>query len=166
MLRLHEAGASGRSPFGHWRPKANRDTQKHIMLPTKACPIVLRDSGATQILVFRHPSAGIQLVKGSIEVGEQPADAALRELREESGIVDAAVCQDLGLWDARYGGQIWSVQLCAVSKALSDSWHHRCGDDGGLDLHFFWHDLDAEPSENWHPLFQRALEFIRRRIKT
>ena len=131
-----------------------------IMVPTKACPVVLQGS---KLLVFRHPSAGIQLVKGTIEPGEGPATAALRELREESGIADAAICEDLGLWDADYEGQIWSLQLCTVSQALPESWQHRCGDDGGLDLRFFWHEINAEPSEEWDLLFQRALEQIRRR---
>jgi 8-oxo-dGTP pyrophosphatase MutT (NUDIX family) len=116
-------------------------------------------------MVFHHPFAGIQLVKGTIEPGERPADAALRELREESGIANATVYQDLGLWDAQYEGQIWSFQLCSTSQALPESWNHRCGDDGGLDLHFFWRDLGGEPSERWHPLFRRALEYIRSSIK-
>jgi 8-oxo-dGTP pyrophosphatase MutT (NUDIX family) len=134
-----------------------------MMLPTKFCPVVLRGS---KVLVFRHSSAGIQLVKGTIEPGEGPAAAALRELREESGILDAAVCQDLGLWDADHEEQIWSLQLCIVSQALPESWRHRCGDDGGLDLHFFWHEVDAEASEEWHPVFRRALEQIRRKLGT
>jgi hypothetical protein len=41
------------------------------MIPTKA--YVLRDSTASKIMAFRHPSAGIQLVKGTIEPGERPA---------------------------------------------------------------------------------------------
>ena len=135
------------------------------MIPTKACPIVLRDSTASKIMAFRHPSAGIQLVKGTIEPGERPANAALRELREESGIANATVYQDLGLWDAQYEGQIWSFQLCTTSQALPESWNHRCGDDGDLDLHFFWHDLNCEPSEHWHPLFRRALEFVRSSVR-
>ena len=135
------------------------------MVPTKVCPVVLRDSSASKIMVFRHPSAGIQLVKGSIEPGESLADAALRELHEESGITDASICHDLGLWDAEYEGQIWSFQLCSTSEALPESWNHRCADDGGLDLQFFWHDINGEPSEQWHPVFRRALEFIRPLIK-
>ena len=135
------------------------------MIPTKACPIVLRDSAAQKIMVFRHPSAGIQLVKGTIEPGDRPADAALRELHEESGIANATVYRDLGLWDAQYQGQIWSFQLCSTSQTLPESWNHRCADDGGLDLHFFWHDLNCEASEHWHPLFRRGLEFIGPLIK-
>ena len=84
------------------------------MIATKACPVVFQDSSALRLLVFRHSAAGIQVVKGSIEAGEQASDAALRELREEAGISDAVVCQELGLWDAALEGQIWSFQLCAV----------------------------------------------------
>ena len=135
------------------------------MIHTKACPVVLRDPTASKIMAFRHPAAGIQLVKGTIEPGERPADAALRELREESGIANATVYQDMGLWDAEYEGQVWSFHLCSISQALPESWSHRCPDDGGLDLNFFWHDLNSEPSEHWHPLFRRALEFIRSSIK-
>ena len=36
--------------------------------------------------MFRHPLAGIQLVKGTVEPSEKPADAARRELFEESGL--------------------------------------------------------------------------------
>jgi 8-oxo-dGTP pyrophosphatase MutT (NUDIX family) len=121
---------------------------------------------ASKILVFRHPSAGIQLIKGSVESGERLSDAALRELREESGIEDAIVCQDLGLWDAEFEGQIWSLQLCTVARPLPESWIHQCSDDGGIELQFFWHPLAACSSEDWHPVFRRALERIRQSIKT
>ncbi|MGK9264493.1 NUDIX domain-containing protein [Sinorhizobium meliloti] len=39
-----------------------------------------------EVLAFRHPSAGNQFVKGTIQQGEQPRDAAKRELLEESGL--------------------------------------------------------------------------------
>ena len=116
-------------------------------------------------MVFRHPSAGIQLVKGTIQPGERPSDAALRELREESGIGDAVVCRDLGLWDAGLDRQIWSIQLCATVRTLPESWSHQCPDDSGIELLFFWHDIDADPSEEWHPVYRRALEFIRSRTR-
>ncbi|WP_410001350.1 NUDIX domain-containing protein [Rhizobium leguminosarum] len=40
-----------------------------------------------EILAFTHPSAGNQFVKGTVEEGERPQDAAARELREESGLL-------------------------------------------------------------------------------
>ena len=50
----------------------------------KACPVMFRDSSMRKILAFEHPEAGVQLVKGSIEPGENPRLAALRELAEEA----------------------------------------------------------------------------------
>lgn len=44
-----------------------------------------------EILILSHPSAGFQIVAGTVEVGEYHAKAALRELQEESGIVDVDI---------------------------------------------------------------------------
>ncbi|MDC0913371.1 NUDIX domain-containing protein [Paracoccaceae bacterium] len=62
----------------------------------KVCPIVSRCSNATgEILMFRHPLAGIKLVKGTFEPAENPANAARRELFEESGLVASAPLSSL-----------------------------------------------------------------------
>ena len=63
------------------------------MIPNKVCPLVFRDRALTLLLAFRHPLEGIQLVKGTIESGEQPPEAAPRELEEESGIGDSEWCR-------------------------------------------------------------------------
>ncbi|WP_318653947.1 NUDIX domain-containing protein [Pseudomonas sp. Y24-6] len=68
--------------------------------PNKACPVILSGIPGAHILLFRHPIAGVQLVKGTIEKDETPAQAALRELSEESGIAAASVVSDMGSWDA------------------------------------------------------------------
>jgi len=130
--------------------------------PTKACPILIRNMGSPQILVFRHPIAGIQMIKGTIEPAEDPGKAALRELHEEAGI-DATIQEDLGMWESGFDGQIWSLQLCFTPPGLPESWDHFCADDGGLDLRFFWHDLNCGPSHEWHSLFKSALQVIRDR---
>jgi len=82
------------------------------MLPDKACAVVLSSEQRPRILLFRHPQAGVQLVKGSIERGETPDRAALRELAEESGISAATIEDDLGCWNSGHQDQIWSFQLC------------------------------------------------------
>src|SRR5215467_1477521 len=125
------------------------------MVPTKACAVLFSDATYSRILVFRHPHAGIQLVKGTIEAGETPEHAALRELEEESGICDATVDRDLGLWDAGFEGQIWSLQLCSTRRRLHGSWVHFTNDDGGLNLTFFWHPVVESTNDDWHPLYQR-----------
>ncbi|POA96963.1 DNA mismatch repair protein MutT [Chromobacterium sinusclupearum] len=131
------------------------------MTPSKACPLLLQSG---KLLWFRHPQAGCQLVKGTIESGETPSQAALRELREEAGIVHARVVKDLGEWEAGYQGQRWSFQLCEVDVRLPDSWTHFCADDGGQLFDFFWRPLLSAAPDDSHPLYHRALAEARRRL--
>ncbi|CAI3797972.1 hypothetical protein GLGCALEP_01964 [Pseudomonas sp. MM221] len=134
------------------------------MRPNKACPVVLSSTLPPKILLFRHPLAGVQLVKGTIEEGEAPAAAALRELSEESGITKATLKQDLGCWDAEHLGQVWSFHLCQVEGALPEHWSHQTQDDHGHLFRFFWAAFDDLPCNDCHPVFQRALEYLRKTL--
>jgi 8-oxo-dGTP pyrophosphatase MutT (NUDIX family) len=134
-------------------------------LADKACPVVFRDSSLRQILAFEHPQAGIQLVKGGIEPGEDARTAALRELEEEAGIRNVAIARDLGTWSSGHNGHVWSLQLCTYQPGLPETWIHHCGDDGGHDLRFFWHDMHCIPGEAWAEQYRRALEVIRERTR-
>ena len=135
-----------------------------MSLADKACPVVFRDSSLMQILAFEHPTAGLQLVKGGIERGENARVAALRELAEEAGISGLAIASDLGTWNSGHKGHIWSLQLCTFAR-LPDTWTHHCADDGGHDLRFFWHDVNGEPGERWRAQYRRALKAICERTR-
>ncbi|MCV2216602.1 NUDIX hydrolase [Thauera sp. Sel9] len=130
------------------------------MTPTKSCPVLLRRGDEVEILAFQHPIAGFQLVKGSIEEGESPEEAAIRELAEESGIQAARISTRLGVWESGHQGQIWSFHLCEADLALPDQWVHHAADDGGHDFRFFWHPLSKPAGSEWHEVFQRALKYI------
>lgn len=97
------------------------------------------------------------MVKGTIDHGETPAQAALRELQEESGIDSATVVRDLGCWDAGHLDQVWSFQVCQAQVALPDQWAHDTLDDHGHTFSFFWAPLDELPLSRCHPVFRRAL---------
>ena len=136
------------------------------MTISKVVPVVLRQQyDDVQILVFRHPLAGIQIVKGTVEENEALEVAALRELFEESGIQKASIEQYLGVHIPKEAGPNWSVFLCNVYENLPDGWTHFCLDDGGLAFQFFWHSLFEQPSDEWHPLFQDLLSFIQKTLK-
>jgi len=130
------------------------------MRPDKACSIVLSSAWPPRILLFLHPQAGVQLVKGTIEQGETPGQAALRELAEESGISAAEIIDDLGCWDSAHHGQIWSFHLCRADGPLPEQWSHQTLDDHGHRFEFFWASLDRLPYGDCHPVFRRALVFV------
>lgn len=131
----------------------------------KACPVLLRRrEGRLQILAFRHPLAGPQLVKGTVEEDEEARVTVLRELAEESGIDDARLIEPLGQLILGGERQRWHIFLCGVTRSLPDDWVHYTTDGGGHNFAFFWHDLDAMPGDDWYPSFRTALGFIRRRL--
>ncbi len=53
----------------------------------KVTAFITRGSGATaELLLFAHPTAGIQLPAGTVEIMERPDAAVLREVWEETGL--------------------------------------------------------------------------------
>ena len=48
----------------------------------------MRHRSGTELLLFEHPHAGIQLPAGTVEAGEAHAVAAAREAYEETGLAD------------------------------------------------------------------------------
>lgn len=123
----------------------------------KACPVVLRPRGGVEVLAFRHPEAGLQIVKGTIEPNETPEQAALRELGEEAGIEGARATGRLG--SLEIGADVWQFVRVQVID-LPERWVHHCQDDGGHDFSFFWHPLAEQPDAAWHDSFKRALRYI------
>ncbi len=117
-------------------------------------------NGTHEILVFKHPIAGIQFVKGGLKSNETCAEAAVRELFEESGLVATSI-RHLGNWDSGFKGQTWSFHLMSVhNDHIQDTWQHFTRDGGGQHFSFFWHPLHEPTNENWHEVFIRALAFV------
>ncbi len=54
-------------------------------------------NGRRELLLFQHPYAGIQIPAGTVEPGEAPDAAAIRETHEETGLRDVAIDQYLGV---------------------------------------------------------------------
>ena len=128
--------------------------------PNKACPIVLRlREKKPEVLALRHPLAGCQLVKGTIEPAESLANACARELWEESGL-EASAEQYLGCWEAGFEGQIWGFYLMRYAGKAPDTWKHFTIDGGGHIFSFYWHPLGSPPGPEWHLHFQQAVTFV------
>jgi|GEM_PF-492837 len=132
---------------------------------TKACAVVLRESErGTEVLVFMHPSKGIQFVKGTIETGESSADAALRELVEESGITSARILRSMGTWYSDVNNHIWEFFEVLAQQTLPDTWQHVTNDGEGHVFDYRWHLLADAPTAEWHRPYRMALEYIRRNV--
>jgi 8-oxo-dGTP pyrophosphatase MutT (NUDIX family) len=73
--------------------QAINETQLHKVTAfiTRGLPVP-RD-----LLIFQHPSAGLQVPAGTVEPGETPRDAVLREAHEESGLKQLAIISALGV---------------------------------------------------------------------
>ncbi len=66
-----------------------RDSEETI---EKVVAIVTRGRGEDrELLVFRHPTSGVQLPAGTVETGEAVEAALLREIREETGLSPARI---------------------------------------------------------------------------
>lgn len=128
----------------------------------KVCPVILRQQDESwQILAFRHPKAGTQLMKGTVEEEERPEEAVLRELAEESGIDSAKIVQKIGELGLQKTRQHWHLFLCQPALAAPDQWSFFTEDGGGLVFQFFWHNLEEIPDESWHKNYLSALKYIR-----
>lgn len=125
----------------------------------KACAVALHPDGApTRVLAFHHPTAGTQLVKGTVEPDEPPLKAAARELWEETGLTVRAGLL-LGHSTQIVPNELWHFALLRPAPPVLSTWAHQTPDDCGHVFACFWQPLDA-PSE-FEGRFDRAWQEIR-----
>lgn len=99
-------------------------------------PVVRRKAFAyithgSRLLVFSHPyapEAGIQVPAGTVQDGERPEDAVLREAWEETGLADLALVRPLG------------EQMRDMSDFGKDELHHRS---------FYHLRCTSDPPDRW-----------------
>lgn len=130
----------------------------------KVCPCIF-DQGSSNIhlLVFKHPTAGNQLVKGTVEDNETLNHATLRELKEESGISSAKIIKHLDTIDflikggANENGPLelnrWHLYEVQTDQKLPKSWKHKAygsKEEDGLTFKFFWQELNGNYIDYHH----------------
>lgn len=126
---------------------------------------MVRDGKA---LVFDHPEAGTEFVKGTVEPGESIETAVLRELAEESGLRDATLVERIGVWEGM--GQLevgrninpepqrWHIWLVELHSDPGEHWVHRA--DEGHEYRFRWVEVGLRLLEEIHPLQRPVAEML------
>ncbi len=135
--------------------------------------VVRRAEGRRELLVFRHPLAGVQIPKGTMEPGETIAEAALRELEEESGLALACTPDHIGTWERVLASRIegdgmprvhpWHVCLMDAPPGLPESWSHCATgspEEEGLIFDYRWLAIDAALPAALHPLFDAVSRML------
>ena len=113
----------------------------------KATAVVVRETdGRREVLVFDHPlekgGSMVQLPAGTVEEGETPEDAAVRELKEETGVT-GTIIGFAGVRDEVMNGQQrrrWVYVLRPVGETI-DVWPFNC--DCGVPTRCYWTPLDG-----------------------
>lgn len=113
-----------------------------------------------------HPHLALQIPGGTIEPGEQPADAALREAIEETGLTSLSNGRLLGedVYDMReYGHQEiihgWFYHFTVPGFEFGQRWRHEelhaHGGGGPISYELSWYPLNNLP-----PTHGRDTRFI------
>ena len=93
--------------------------------------VVAYITAGRRLLVFEHvrfPEAGVQVVQGTVEEGETPKDAVMREAEEETGLKGLTFIGFLGCEE---------YELC------------RCGSHGRQQSSYYHLGLEGPPVELW-----------------
>jgi 8-oxo-dGTP pyrophosphatase MutT (NUDIX family) len=61
------------------------------------------------LLLFEHPNAGVQIPAGTVEEGETPEEAVLREASEETGLASLSVRRSLGCAEQQLPEGQWII---------------------------------------------------------
>ena len=74
---------------------------------------IVDDAGGRVLLVRHSYQPGWHLPGGGVDAGEPPAEAVLRELREEVGLVESAAPEFIGIFTRRLG---WVTNVIALYR--------------------------------------------------
>ncbi|WP_458188711.1 NUDIX hydrolase [Haladaptatus sp. NG-WS-4] len=117
----------------------------------KAYAYVTRASTQTELLVFEHANqdVGVQVPKGTIEDGEDPRQAVIREVREESGLTDFESVRSIttDVWEHHEKPKAYRRHFFHLEADEScDEWRHTVtgdGEDEGIVYSYYWIRPDA-----------------------
>lgn len=126
------------------------ETYSKYPLVEKVVGYITRNRRAEkELLVFDHDEkfldAGVQVPAGTLELGETTSQSILREMKEESGLIDINIISHLDCYCLfnHYQKKFHRrhVFLLESEKILPEKWSHQVtgyGTDAFLNFHYYW----------------------------
>ncbi|MEH2171877.1 NUDIX hydrolase [Nostoc sp.] len=108
-----------------------------------------------ELMVFTHtdfPEAGVQVPAGTVEKGEEPSEAVLREIYEESGVKGVRIIELLGIYqynmtpyrDEIQERYVYHLELTQSTPSTWQHWEiHPITSKSPIAFDFYWVKLDS-----------------------
>ncbi len=118
--------------------------------------VVIYITKGEQLYVFRHaaPEPGFQVPKGSIQPGETPLQAAVREAYEESGFrfEHLHFLGEVEMTDAPWHDEHWHVFWAEAPTDAPEAFQHTVSGKGADQQMVFFYQLTplASPTLDWN----------------
>jgi bis(5'-nucleosidyl)-tetraphosphatase len=91
-------------------PRSSSGSKQRLEERSAGAVVFRRVSGSPRFLLLKYPAGHWDLPKGNIEEGERPLQTMVREVREETGIVDLLVIpgfeEKIEYWYRREGKKV------------------------------------------------------------
>ena len=127
-----------------WREADQQVINMPLIRPRVAAYVVRRLGDGIELLVFDLeglPERGTQVPAGGIRSTESRKEAALREVKEETGLVAVRVVTELGIIESPHPASGQSRQtsywVLEAAEELPSEWRHVVASDDGDDAMVF-----------------------------
>jgi len=128
---------------------------KALVSPVAFGVLAIVDDAEGRVLLVRHSyQPGWHLPGGGVDAGEPPAEAVLRELREEVGLAQSAAPEFLGIFTRRVGWVTNVIVLYRVANA-----HIQFKPSAEI-REILWADPRALPEGTVRSMRRRLAEFV------